>query len=85
MIVPFFDTNAGTTVCVNPEYLVTLRPTRLSPSGPASSNSATARPSGFKERTWRRPPSWPARRRQTSPLQCEQAASIEVDEFAPLL
>jgi hypothetical protein len=31
MIVPFFDTNAGTTVCVNPEYLVTLRPDPAEP------------------------------------------------------
>jgi hypothetical protein len=53
MIVQFFDTDAGSTVYINPEYVVTLRLTRLSRSGSASSSSGTARPSGFKIRMWR--------------------------------
>jgi hypothetical protein len=31
MIVQFFDTDAGTTVYINPEYVVTLRPDPAEP------------------------------------------------------
>ena len=31
MIVQFFDTDAGTTVYINPEYVVTLRPDPVEP------------------------------------------------------
>jgi hypothetical protein len=58
MIVPFLDTDAGTTVSINPEYVVTLRPDPAEPERVSVVKlRGGERASGFKARTSRWRPS----------------------------
>ena len=57
MIVQFFDTDAGTTVYINPEYVVTLRPDPAEPERVSIVKLRDERASGSKARTSRWRPS----------------------------